>query len=182
MTAVADPALGFWLRHVAAAGGLSEPDGDATYVVLPPPLRDAYRLPEELRVTADPDVAREDGATLLTAGHSILAEAAERVLASGDTGHLVLARPASVPPGHDALLAAVREAFPVGHGRIDLSGEPAAVLHPVIRVGALAGGARSRLKLSAMTSAAGTHQALPLSARLARPGPPHQAAHSANSS
>ena len=137
MTAAADPALGFWLRHVAAAGGLWEPDGDAAYVVLPPPLRDAYRLPEELRVTADPDVAREDGATLLAAGHPVLAEAAERVLASGDTGHLVLARPASAPPGHDALLAEAREAFPVGHGRIDLSGEPAAVLHPVIRVGAL---------------------------------------------
>ena len=137
MTGLADPALDFWLRHVAADGGLSEPDGDVTYVVLPPPLRDAYRLPEELRVTADPDVAREDGATLLTAGHPVLIEAAERVLASGDTGHLVLARPASVPPSHGALLAAVREAFPVGHGRIDLSGEPAAMLHPVIRVGAL---------------------------------------------
>ena len=137
MTAVADPALGFWLRHVAAAGGLWEPDGDMTYVVLPPPLRDAYRLPEELRVTADPDVAREDGATLLTAGHPALAEAAERVLASGDTGYLVLARPASAPPGGDVLLAAVRDAFPVDHGRIDLSGEPVVVMHPVIAVGAL---------------------------------------------
>jgi len=135
--AVADPALGFWLRHVAAAGGLWEPDGDTTYVVLPPPLRDAYRLPEQLLVTADPDVAREDGATLLTAGHPVLAEAAERVLASGDTGHLVLAGPASAPPGRDVLLAAVRDAFPVDHGRIDLSGEPAVVLHPVIQVGAL---------------------------------------------
>ena len=86
MTPVADPALGFWLRHVAAAGGLWEPDGKTTYVVLPPVLRDAYRLPEELRVTADPDVAREDGATLLTAGHPVLAEAAERVLASGEHG------------------------------------------------------------------------------------------------
>jgi hypothetical protein len=137
VTPVADPALRFWLRHVAAAGGLWEPDGDTTYVVLPPPLRDAYRLPEELRVTADPDVAREDGATLLTVGHPVLAEAAERVLASGDTGHLVLARPPSVPPGRDVLLAAVRDAFPVDHGRIDLSGEPAVVLHPVIQVGAL---------------------------------------------
>ena len=137
MTAAADPALGFWLRHVAAAGGLWEPDGDAAYVVLPPPLRDAYRLPEELRVTADPDVAREDGAALLAVGHPVLAGAAERVLASGDAGHLVLARPASVPPGHDVLLAQARDAFPVDHGRIDLSGEPAAVLHPVIRVGAL---------------------------------------------
>jgi hypothetical protein len=137
VTAVADPALGFWLRHVAAAGGLWEPDGDATYVVLPPPLRDAYRLPEELRVTADPDVAREDGATLLAAGHSVLAEAAERVLASGDAGHLVLARSASLPPGGDALLSAARETFAVDHGRIDLSGEPAVVMHPVVRVGAL---------------------------------------------
>jgi hypothetical protein len=137
VTPVADPALGFWLRHVAAAGGLWEPDGDTTYVVLPPHLRDAYRLPEELRVTADPDVAREDGATLLTAGHPVLAEAAERVLASGDTGHLVLARPVSAPPGRDVLLAAVRDAFPVDHGRIDLSGEPAVLLHPVVQVGAL---------------------------------------------
>ena len=137
MTAVADPALGFWLRHVAASGGLWEPGEDAAYVVLPPQLRDAYRLPEELRVTADPDVAREDGATLLAAGHPVLAEAAERVLASGDAGYLLLARPGSLPPGRDVLLAEARDAFPVGHGRIDLSGEPQVVLHPVVRVGAL---------------------------------------------
>ena len=100
-------------------------------------LRDAYRLPEELRVTADPDVAREDGATLLAAGHPVLAEAADRVLACGDAGYLLLARPASLPPGPDVLLAEARDAFPVDHGRIDLSGEPAVVLHPVVRVGAL---------------------------------------------
>ncbi len=132
-----DPALAFWLRHVAAEGGLWEPAGDSTYVVLPPVLRDAYRLQEELQVTADPDVAREDGATLLALGHPILAEAAERVLASGDAGHRVLARPASVPPGTDVLAAAVRDAFPVDHGRIDLVGEPSFVWHPVVRVGAL---------------------------------------------
>ncbi len=137
MTVAADPALGFWLRHVAAAGGLWEPEGPAAYVVLPPPLRDAYRLPEELRVTADPDVAREDGAALLAAGHPVLAEAADRVLKSGDAGHLVLTRPASVPPGREVLLTELRDAFPVGHGRIDLAGEPEAVLHPVARVGAL---------------------------------------------
>src|SRR5262249_61060010 len=44
---------------------------------------------------------------------------------------------ASLAPGADALLAAAREAFPVDHGRIDLSGEPAIALHPVIRVGSL---------------------------------------------
>jgi len=134
---IADPALEFWLRHVAADGGLWEPAGDSAYVVLPGQLRDTYRLPEELRVTADPDVAREEGATLLTAGHPILAEAADRVLAAGDAGCLVLDRPAAVPPGRDVLQAEVREAFPTDHGRIDLSGEPAFVLHPVIRVGAL---------------------------------------------
>ena len=99
LTAVADPALGFWLRHVAAEGGLWEPAGDSRYVVLPPQLRDAYRLPEELRVTADPDVAREDGATLLAAGHPVLAEAADRVLACGDAGYLLLARPALTAAG-----------------------------------------------------------------------------------
>ena len=134
---IADPALEFWLRHVAADGGLWEPAGDSAYVVLPRQLRDAYRLPEEFRVTADPDVAREEGATLLTAGHPILAQAADRVLAAGDAGSLVLDRPAAVPPGRDVLQAEVREAFPADHGRIDLSGEPAFVLHPVIRVGAL---------------------------------------------
>jgi hypothetical protein len=132
-----DPALEFWLRHVAADGGLWEPGGDCAYVVLPGQLRDAYRLPEELWVTADPDVAREEGATLLTAGHPVLAEAADRVLAAGDAGYFVLDRPAAVPPGRDVLQAEVREAFPAGHGRIDLSGEPAFVLHPVVRVGAL---------------------------------------------
>ena len=132
-----DPALAFWLRHVAAEGGLWEPAGDSTYVVLPPVLRDAYRLQEELQITADPDVAREDGATLLALGHPVLAEAAERVLASGDAGRRVLARPASVRPGADVLAAGVRDAFPVDHGRIDLAGEPAFVWHPVVRVGAL---------------------------------------------
>jgi hypothetical protein len=134
---VRDPALGFWLRHVAAVGGLWEPAGDTAYVVLPQPLRDTYGLPEELHVTADPDIARDDGVTLLAPGHPVLGQAAERVLASGDAGHLVLARPASVPPGRDVLLAEVRDAFPVDHGRIDLAGEPEVVLHPVIRVGAL---------------------------------------------
>ena len=132
-----DPALAFWLRHVAAEGGLWEPAGDSTYVVLPAVLRDAYRLQEELQVTADPDVAREDGATLLALGHPVLAEAAERVLASGDAGCRVLARPASVRPGTDVLAAGVRDAFPVDHGRIDLAGEPAFAWHPVVRVGAL---------------------------------------------
>src|SRR5271166_6019470 len=104
-----DPALAFWLRHVAAEGGLWEPAGDSTYVVLPPVLREVYRLPEELRVTADPDVARDDGVTLLALGHPVLAEAAERVLVSGDVGRRVLARPASGPPSMEVMATAVRD-------------------------------------------------------------------------
>jgi hypothetical protein len=132
-----DPALDFWLRHVAAEGGLHEPAGDATYVVLPPALSDRYRLPEELRVTADPDIARDDGVTLLALGHPVLSDAAERTLVTGDAGTVVLAGPTAVPPGPDVLLAAAREAFPVDHGKIDASGEPEVVRHGVVRVGAL---------------------------------------------
>jgi hypothetical protein len=134
---VNDLALGFWLRHVTAEGGLWEPSGDSAYVVLPSVLSAAYHLPEEFRVTADPDVAREEGATLLAAGHPALAEAADRVLAAGDAGYLALERPAAVPPGRDVLQAAVRDAFPVDHGKIEVSGEPSFVLHPVLRIGAL---------------------------------------------
>jgi hypothetical protein len=137
VNAVADPALDFWLRHVVAEGGLCESSGDSAYVVLPSVLSAAYQLPEELQVTADPDVAREEGATLLAAGHPALAQAADHVLAVGDAGYLSLERPAAVPPGRDVLQAAVRDAFPVDHGKIEVSGEPSFVLHPVIRVGAL---------------------------------------------
>jgi hypothetical protein len=132
-----DPALDFWLRHVAADGGLHEPSGDATYVVLPPALSERYRLPEELRVTADPDIARDDGVTLLALGHPVLADSAERVLASGDAGIVRLRPPASVPPSPDVLLQALRDAVPVDHGKIDVADPPAAARHPVIRVGAL---------------------------------------------
>jgi hypothetical protein len=132
-----DPALDFWLRHVAADGGLHEPSGDATYVVLPPALSERYRLPEELRVTADPDIARDDGVTLLALGHPVLADSAERVLASGDAGIVCLRPPASVPPSSDVLLEALRDAVPVDHGKIDVADPPAAVRHPVVRVGAL---------------------------------------------
>lgn len=132
-----DPALDFWLRHVAAEGGLHEPAGDATYVVLPPALSDRYRLPEELRVTDDPDVARDEGVTLLALGHPVLSDSAERVLVTGDAAAVSLARPTSAPPSPEVLLAALREAVPVDHGKIDSDAPPEAVPHTVIRVGVL---------------------------------------------
>ena len=134
---VTDPALEFWLRHVAFEGGLHEPSGDVAYVVLPPELSARYRLPEELRVTADPDVARDDGVTLLALGHPVLSDAAERVLGSGDTGTIALSRPAKAPPGPDVLLADLRESVVIDHGRIDAAADVTAVVHPVVRVGAM---------------------------------------------
>lgn len=55
----ADPALGFWLRHAENEGALHERAGAVTTVVLPDTLRTEYGLPEEVTVTADPEVARE---------------------------------------------------------------------------------------------------------------------------
>jgi hypothetical protein len=136
-TPVTDPALDFWLRHVAAEGGLYEPADEASYVVLPPALSDRYRLPEELRVTGDPDIARDEGVTLLALGHPVLSDAAERTLATGDPGYVLLAGPTSMPPSPEVLLAAVRDAVPIDHGRIDLTEAVTAVRHRVLRVGAL---------------------------------------------
>ena len=132
-----DPALDFWLRYVAMEGGMHEPAGDATFVLLPSALSERYRLPDELRVTADPDVARDDGVTLLTHGHPLLAESAECLLAAGDAGVIRLARTASVPPSPEVLLGALRDAVPVDHGKIDVEEAPQAVWHLVVRVGAL---------------------------------------------
>lgn len=132
-----DPALDFWLRHVAAEGGLYEPADEVSYVVLPPVLSDRYRLPEELRVTGDPDIARDEGVTLLALGHPVLSDAAERTLLTGDPGYVQLAGPTSMPPSPEVLLAAVRDAVPIDHGRIDLTEAVTAVRHHVLRIGAL---------------------------------------------
>ena len=133
-----DPGTRFWLRHVEDRGGLWEPAADSMLVVLPPELAERYRLPEELVVTGDPDVAREDGATLLSAGHPVLTEAAEWVLGSGDAGLLLLDRPAPAGPPDEVLLDRARSQLPVDHGRIDRTGPSRAVTRWVLRVGALA--------------------------------------------
>ncbi|HVM01959.1 MAG TPA: hypothetical protein VM263_04750, partial [Acidimicrobiales bacterium] len=134
-----DPAVRFWLRYAEGAGALWEDEGDVAVVVLPPELRHRHGLPEDLAVTADPDVARHDGALLLAPGQSVVEEAAERVLAHADVGVAALAPPPSLPPSAAALEARAREAFPVDHGRIDVVGDPAPVWAPVLRVGALVG-------------------------------------------
>lgn len=133
-----DPALGFWLRAAEAEGALHEQAADAAVVLLPPPLRQAFELPEEVTVTADPEVAREDGALLLAPGHPVLDRATERVLDRGDVGRIPLAWPMGVPPSAQALVERLREHVQIDHGRIDATGElPVSGYAPVLRVGAL---------------------------------------------
>ncbi|WP_250291788.1 hypothetical protein [Frankia sp. CiP1_Cm_nod1] len=134
---VTDPALRFWLRYATREGALWEEGAQASLVVLPQRLAGAFSLPEEVLVTSDPEVAREDGATLIAPGHPALDQAADAILTTGDAGRLTLAWPTRVPPGADTLLAHARDRFPVDHGRLDAAGPPRRVLLPVLRVGAL---------------------------------------------
>jgi hypothetical protein len=132
-----DPALAFWLRYLEASGGLHEDADDQVLAVLPSQLQAKLGLPEEVAVTADPEVAREDGALLLLPGHPVLDQAAASVLDRGDAGLAWLAWPDGAPPAPAALLERARERFDVDHGRIDAGGHPARVYLPVLRVGAL---------------------------------------------
>ncbi len=132
-----EPALSFWLRYAEREGALVEDEGDHALVLLPEALRQDSGLPEEATVTANPDVAREDGATLLIAGHPEVERAAAAVLAEGDTGYGYLPWPAARPPTRSTLEARARELVSVEHGRIDAAGEPVAVYLPLLRVGAM---------------------------------------------
>ena len=119
------------------SGGLTEFDGDTTLVMLPSTLQTMLELPEVLQVTADPDVAREDGATLLSAGHPALSRCADEVLAVGDVAALAVPVTATPPPPAEHLQASARDQFTVDHGRIDATGAPTRSVRAILRVGAL---------------------------------------------
>jgi len=132
-----EPALSFWLHYASREGALVEEGIDQSLLLLPASLQEASELPEELVVTSDPDIAREDGAVLLIAGHPAIDRAAAAVLAEGDTGQAYLPWPGSRPPGRSALEARARKLVPVEHGRIDAAGELVAAYVPLLRVGAM---------------------------------------------
>ena len=132
-----DVGLDFWLRYVEGSGGLTEFDGDTTLVMLPPTLQTMLELPEVLQVTADPDVAREDGATLLSAGHPALSRCADEVLAVGDVAALAVPVTATPPPPAEHLQVSARDQFTVEHGRVDARGAPTRSVRAILRVGAL---------------------------------------------
>ena len=133
----ADGGLAFWLSYVESRGGLWERSGDAALVVVPPQLQRSFELPEQLTVTDRPDVAREDGVTLLGPGHPLLMAAAEDVLSADDAGVLQLSAPAGQPPSDARLLERARDELPVDHGRVDASGTVERSLRQVLRVGAM---------------------------------------------
>jgi hypothetical protein len=132
-----EPALSFWLDYAERRGALVEEHPDHALVLLPDPLQRESELPEEASVTASPDVAREDGAALLIAGHPAVERAAASVLAEGDTGCAYLPWPSSRPPTRSALEALAREHAAVEHGRVDAAGEPIAAYLPLLRAGAM---------------------------------------------
>ncbi|MGA2924895.1 MAG: hypothetical protein ABSG43_02685 [Solirubrobacteraceae bacterium] len=138
MAAVRDePALSFWLCYAEREGALVEHHDDHALVLLPTALRQQSELPEEVTVTSHPDIAREDDAVLMIAGHPVVERAADAVLAEGDTGSGYLPWPGSRPPSRSTLEARAREQGPVDHGRIDATGEPIAAYLPLLRVGAM---------------------------------------------
>ncbi|MHB8690899.1 MAG: hypothetical protein ACYDHH_06595 [Solirubrobacteraceae bacterium] len=132
-----EPALRFWLRYAEREGALVEGHGDRALVLLPSELEDESGLPDEILVTDQPDVAREDGAALLIAGHPAIERATEAVLADGDTGTGYLPWPTGRPPTRLALQEHARELVAIEHARIDAAGEPIAAFLPLLRVGAV---------------------------------------------
>jgi hypothetical protein len=131
-----EPALSLWLDYAEREGALCEERGDHALLVLPERLQREAELPEEAIVTASPDVAREDGAALLIAGHPAAQRAAGALLAAGDTGVVHLPWPGSRSPTRSLLEGKARELAVVEHARLEAAAEPVAVYLPLLRVGA----------------------------------------------
>ncbi len=135
--AAVDPGVAFWVAFAEHEGGLCEDGGDHSLVLLPESLQGQYSLTEAVVVTADPGVAREDGAILLAPGHPLLERAAELVLGRGDVGWAHLRWPGRPAPSADIMEARAREMVEVDHGRVDVVGQPIAVYLPVLSLGVL---------------------------------------------
>ena len=131
------PAVEFLARYAESEGGLAELGADGCLLVLPDHLRKELSLPEELRVTSDPEVAREDGAVLVAAGHPLLSTAARLVLDKGDIGCAQLPGVVALPPAQGVLEAKARDQLVADHGRLDITGAPTATDLVVLRLAAL---------------------------------------------
>ena len=129
--------IDFFVAYAEAEGALAEAVPEGALLVLPEELRGALNLPEEVRLTADPETAREDGFLLVTAGHPLLLAGARTVLARGDVGCATLPRQVGLPPTPGMLEDKARQQVSVDHGRIEVRLPPVADDLLVLRVGAL---------------------------------------------
>jgi hypothetical protein len=132
-----DSGINFLVDYAETEGALAERVPEGALLLLPEQVRAGLGVPEELRLTEDPETAREDGYLLITAGHPLLMTAAGTVLSSGDVGCSTLAGPARPPPTPAALEGKAREQIFADHGRIDVTAMPRATTVAVVRVGAL---------------------------------------------
>ena len=105
--------------------------------MLPESLQAAYRLPEDLGLTEDPEVAREEGYLLLATGHPLLRAAAESVLQQGTPATVTcLVRPEPAPSPR-VLQSHARDGVHADHGRIDIHSQPSAIYLTIVRVGVM---------------------------------------------
>lgn len=127
----------FLVRYVEAEGALAESIPEGAWLMLPDELSRSLGVPEELGLTEDPEVGREEGFILLTAGDLLLRSTAETVLERGDAGCSYLGWPSGLPPTPAAMERQARDEIQPDHGRVDVTGAPDAMHLLVLRVGAL---------------------------------------------
>ncbi len=132
-----DGGIDFFVRYAESRGALAERIPEGALLVLPDELRHGFGLPEEVGLTEDPEVAREDGYVLLAPGHPLLMEAAQSVFAQGDVGWSRLPWPEGLPPMPKDLEQKIREVLHPEHGRVDVVDAPESTHLLVLRVGAL---------------------------------------------
>jgi hypothetical protein len=130
-------AVDFFAMYAATEGALVERLPEGAVLVLPESLQAAYRLPEDLGLTEDPEVAREEGYLLLASGHPLLRAAAKSVLQHGDAGHCHLPRQPGPAPSPRVLQSQARDGVQVDHGRIDIHSQPSTIYLTIVRVGAM---------------------------------------------
>jgi hypothetical protein len=135
--AARDPHFDFWLEYCERSGALVEAEPARATVVLTPELLDQLHAPEVITVTSDPEVAREEGATLMIAGHPYIDQAVETVLAHPDAGNAFMPWPSASRPGASELVQRARDSIAIEHGRVDRRGEPASLYLPLLYAGVL---------------------------------------------
>ncbi len=132
-----DRGIDFFVRYAESRGALAERIPEGALLMLPDELRQGLELPEEVGLTEDPEVSREDDFVLLAPGHPLLMEAAQSVFTLGDAGWSRLPWPESLPPTPRDLELQIREVLHPEHGRVDVIDAPESTYLLVLRVGAL---------------------------------------------